>query len=472
MKKIISIVILLLSQVTIAQKQPNVVFILADDLGINALNCYGNKAVESPNIDKLYNEGMSFSNAYSSDPTCAPSRASIMSGQYAPRTNIYRVVDRWRMNNKGAAIARKHMKYIPPASNHLYSGNSGLSPDNFNLAKAFKSNGYKTAAYGKWHLGTGTSAMHNMGFDKAIETKLHYNFKSTPQQNDYDSKIYNSDYCTEKGIQFMEESIKEEKPFFLYMPYFLVHHPADPKKKHLDHFKELYKGTEYDHLDVLTVLAMIKSLDDSVGDLMAALKRLGIEENTIVVFASDNGHYKVKGNNIFALPYRGNKGDIQDGGIRVPFMVKWKNKIKQNTKSETPTIHVDIYPTLAEMANLDITEKHILDGKSLSSTLLNTSQEKSTKPLIWFYTNTAKWLPKENRLFNSWFNAIQEYPYKFLESVEYGTFELYNLEKDPQELNNLYKQKPKVAKRMLEKLEVWKKNTNLPKPELNPEYED
>ena len=219
------------------QKQPNVLFILADDLGINALHCYGNDIVETPNIDKLYAAGMHFTNGYSNDPTCAPSRASIMTGQYAPRTNIYRVVNRYK-TAKNAEEMRKYMKYIPPPTNHLYSKDNGLDPANFNIAQAFRSNGYSTAAFGKWHLGKGTSSMHEIGFDEAIETQKHYKFTSHPQQSDYDDQTYNADYCTAKGIDFIKRSVQEDKPFFLYMPYYLVHAPFHPKKKYVDYFSK------------------------------------------------------------------------------------------------------------------------------------------------------------------------------------------------------------------------------------------
>ena len=186
--------------------------------------------------------------------------------------------------------------------------------------------------------------MHEIGFDEAIETQKHYKFTSHPQQSDYDDQTYNADYCTAKGIDFIKRSVQEDKPFFLYMPYYLVHAPFHPKKKYVDYFSKKLKGTDYDHKHVIEVVSMLKSLDDSVGELLKALNDLGLEENTLIVFTSDNGHYKVKGNNLFALPYKGNKGDPWEGGIRVPYIFKWKGKIAPNTVSDLPTIHVDLYP--------------------------------------------------------------------------------------------------------------------------------
>lgn len=451
------------------QQQPNVLFILADDLGINALQCYGNDIVETPNIDKLASQGMRFMNGYSNDPTCAPSRASIMTGQYAPRTNIYRVIDRYK-TAKNAAEMRQHMKYIPPATNHLYSKDNGLDPSNFNIAQAFRSNGYKTAAFGKWHLGKGTSSMHEIGFDEAIETQKHYGFTTHPVQSDYDNKTYNADYCTEKGIDFLKRSAKAKQPFFLYMPYYLVHAPFQPKEKYVNHFSKQFKGTAYDHKNVIEVVSMIKSLDDSVGELLQALKELDLEDNTIVVFTSDNGHYKVKGNNLFALPYRGNKGDAWEGGIRVPYIFKWKGKIAANSSSTLPTIHVVLYPTFLELTGLEAPKNHILDGKSIKNTLLGTQEKTDKKPLIWFYTNYSGFNSKTKKFISKWTNVIQEDGYKLLEDVDSGTFELYDLKNDPSETKNIYKANSKRAIALQQKLEHWKKETKLPAPIPNPEY--
>ena len=468
-----NIVILLLASTPFlgAQQKPNVLFILADDLGINALNCYGNSIVETPNIDKLYTSGMHFTNGYANDPTCAPSRAAILTGQYAPRTNIYRVVDRFKMGEKGAQ-SRKYMKYLPPETNHLYSKNSGLNPNNFNLAQAFKKNGYKTAAFGKWHLGKGTSGMHQMGFDEAIETKNHYDFSTEPKQTDYDAKVYNADYCTQKGINFMKKSSQEDSPFFLYMPYYLVHAPFHPKEKYVTHFKKKYKGTAYDHTKVIAVLSMIKSLDDSVGELLTALKELGIDDNTLIIFTSDNGHYKVKENNLFSLPYKGNKGDIWEGGIRVPYIFKWKDKIKQKSSSTTPIIHVDLYPTLVDLLDLSIPSHHILDGKSLKPELFDLQPTKKEKPLFWCYTNYGGFNPKTNQFTSTWENVIQYKGFKLIETVETSTYKLYNLETDPLEKKNIYDPNHDRSKKLIALLEDWKKETKLPEPQINPEYQN
>ncbi|TRX71775.1 sulfatase [Carboxylicivirga sp. M1479] len=453
-----------------AQDKPNILFILADDLGINALNCYGNNIVESPNIDRLYSEGMHFTNGYSNDPTCAPSRAAIMTGQLAPRTNIYRVVDRYLMA-KNAEEMRQNMKYLPPASNHLYSKDNGLSPDKLNMAKVFKQHGYRTAAFGKWHLGVGRSGMNShMGFDEAIETKNHYGFSTVPKQNDYDDLVYNADYCTKKGNEFMKRCVEDDQPFFLYMPYYLVHAPFDPKPAYVTHFKNKLLGTEYDHERVIDVLAMIRSLDDSVGELMQTLKELGVDDNTIVVFTSDNGHYQVKGNNMFAQPYRGNKGDVWEGGIRIPYIFSWPDHIKPGSSCSTPIVHVDLLPTLADLANVQVNPNHPLDGICLSKVLMGKKAPEREMPLVWFYTNYSGFNSKTKQFKSKWVNVIQLNDYKLIEDVETGQYELYSLKEDPLEMNNIYSLDSDNAQQLLDELQKAKEQAGLPLPTPNNEY--
>ncbi|WP_430816514.1 sulfatase-like hydrolase/transferase [Carboxylicivirga sp. RSCT41] len=469
MYRLICALLVMSSVLKAQQTQPNVLFILADDLGINALNCYGNQLVESPNIDQLFESGMHFTNGYANDPTCAPSRAAIMTGQLAPRTSIYRVIDRYK-TAKNAREMRRYMKYLPPVSAHLYSGNSGLCPDKLNMARVFNTNGYATAAFGKWHLGTGTSAMHNIGFDEAIETKNHFNFKSIPSQNDYDSLVYNADYCTKKGIDFMTRSVQNNQAFFLYMPYYLVHAPFDPKPQYVRHFQNKLRGTEYEQERVIDVLAMIRSLDDSVGELMQALTELGVDDNTIIIFTSDNGHYRVKDNNIFALPYKGNKGDVWEGGIRVPYIFKWPEHINGSTSSDSPIVHVDLLPTLADMLDLKMDKSHVMDGISLKKVLLDKGTVSRDIPLVWFYTNYSGFNSKTKQFQSKWVNVIQHQHYKLIEDVETAAFELYDLQRDPVEQSNIISEKPELAQKLMDKLEMAKKRCGLPMPLKNPEF--
>jgi len=447
------------------EKQPNVVFILADDLGINALRCYGNDLVESPNIDKLFSESMHFTNGYSNDPTCAPSRASIMSGQYVPRHKVYRVTDRYKTDKK----TLEAMRFLPPDINKVKGSGAGLDLEKITIAEALKSNGYATSAYGKWHLGHKELQIQNQGFDEGYEITGHYNFKTSPQQSDVDNSLYSADVITKKTIDFIKRSKSKNQPFFAYVPYYLVHKPLEPKPAYLKHFKEKLNNNKDIGPNEIQVLAMIKSLDESVGQLLQALKEMELEDNTIIVFTSDNGHYKTE-NNIFNQPYRGVKGQTFEGGIRVPYLFKWKHKIKENSVSKEPIIHVDLYPTLLGLTNSEFPKDYILDGEDMSPILLNTKQITERDALIWEYTNYANYNVKSKQFASKWVNVIQMDGFKMTEDVETDSYTLYNLNIDPYENNEIATSHPKMLKQLKDRLALWKIETGYEGPKLNPAY--
>ncbi|ANQ52704.2 sulfatase [Flammeovirga sp. MY04] len=461
--KTLKIVLLLLwsSQLLAQTKQPNVVFILADDLGINALGCYGNEYVETPNIDKLAEEGMRFTNGYSNDPTCAPSRASIMTGQYVPRHKIYRVSDRFKSDEK----TLKHMRFLPPENNRPDGKTVGLSLEQIILPEAFNQNNYTSAGFGKWHLGSKKLGMDQQGFSEAIETKGHYQFKSFPQQDDILENEYNADYTTQKGIDFMKRQVANHQPFFLYMPYYLVHKPLEPKPETFAYFKEKYQMED----EVTNVLAMIKNLDESVGDLLNAIKELGIEEETIVVFTSDNGHYKTD-NGMFNKPYRGYKGNTLEGGIRVPYIFKYPKAISPSTVSELPIIHVDIYPTLIGLSGNNLPKEQVIDGVDISSELKGDKHVLKDRILVWQYTNYSRYKPKTKTFNSEWVNVIQYKGYKMTEYVESGKKILFNLNEDPFEEREISHTSTEIIKELTVLLENWKKETSSEQPKENSKF--
>ncbi len=465
------IILLMISSLAYAQskpqkdKKPNVLFILADDLGINALNCYGNEIVESPNIDKLYAQGMHFTNGYSNDPTCAPSRASIMSGQYVPRHRVYRVTDRFKKQPK----TLEHMKYLPPENNRVKGSGTGLGLDKITLAEALKANGYTTAAYGKWHLGHEALGIPNQGFDQGYEIIGHYHIKTSPEHHIQQDSLYASDFVTERIIDFMKESVKKGQPFFAYVPYYLVHKPLEPKPEYLKYFKEKLKNYPGIGADETKVLAMIKSLDENVGQLLTAVDDLGIEEETIIVFVSDNGHYKTE-SNIFTQPYRGVKGQTYEGGIRVPYIFKWKNHIPAHAISTEPVIHVDIYPTLLGLTHTPVPQNYPLDGEDISPILLNKKTEAERDALIWEYTNYTRYNTKKKTFASEWVNVIQMDGFKMTEVIESNSYYLYNLNQDPYESKEVSKDYPEMMDKMKKRLEQWKDEVGYEKPVKNPDY--
>lgn len=450
----------------VEKQKPNVLFILADDLGINALNCYGNKLVESPNIDKLYEEGMHFTNGYSNDPTCAPSRASIMSGQYVPRHKVYRVADRYKKQK----VTLEHMRYLPPPVNTVEGEGKGLSPEKITIAEALKANGYITAGYGKWHLGHGKLGMLYQGFDQGFAIVGHYHFKTDPQQNyPEDDSLYASDLVTDSIISFMHKAVKENKPFFAYVPYYLVHKPLEPKPKDLKYFTEKYQTNKNISADEIKVLAMIKDLDKNVGLLMNELKKLGVEDNTIVIFVSDNGHYKTE-HRIFTEPYRGYKGQTYEGGIRVPYIFKWPGHIPENSTNTEPLIHVDIYPTILGLTQSTAPKDYILDGEDLSPILLGEKKKCKRDALVWEYTNYSRYNVRKNTFASQWVNVIQMDGFKLTEVVEDGSYYMFNLNNDPYETKEVIAKYPQEAEKLKERLEQWKKETGYQGPVPNPAY--
>ncbi|PHR94857.1 MAG: hypothetical protein COA80_11910 [Leeuwenhoekiella sp.] len=459
--------LVLFSQMLLAQDRhkPNVLFILADDLGINALNCYGNPLVESPNIDKLFNEGMHFTNGYSNDPTCAPSRASILSGQYVPRHKVYRVTDRYKNDPE----TLRNMRFLPPPINSVKGSGKGMSLDKVTIAEALKQAGYLTASFGKWHLGKNELLPQNQGFDVGYEITGHYNFKTTPHQEGVDHSAYSSDFITQQTLSFINQSVEQNKPFFAYVPYYLVHKPLEPKPEYLSYFKSKYK-TEDLGVDEIKVLAMIKSLDENVGQLLNGLKTLGIEENTIVLFVSDNGHYRTEGN-LFTKPYRGSKGETLEGGIRVPYIFKWPGQIKPSSSSAQPIIHVDLYPTILGLTGVNTAQNYILDGEDFTPILDGSSQKSLRDALIWEYTNYARWSERSETFASSWVNVIQMDGYKMTEDIETGRYTLYNLNTDPYEQNNIVSEFPAKLKQLQQRLERWKNETSYEKPLRNPAYD-
>ncbi|MBB6462360.1 sulfatase-like hydrolase/transferase [Flammeovirga kamogawensis] len=463
MKSMLNIVVILLASIhCFAQiDRPNVVFILADDLGVNALGCYGNDFVETPAIDQLAKEGIRFTNAYSNDPTCAPSRASIMTGQYVPRHKIYRVSDRYKKDQ----ATLQNMQYLPPENNKPNGKGVGLSLDKVLIPEALKENGYATAGFGKWHLGTKELSMQNQGFDEAIETKKHYNFTHFPTQTDVLENDYNADYITKKGIAFIEKQVNNNTPFFLFLPYYLVHKPLEPKLETYTYFKDKYNFDE----ETTKVLAMIKNLDESVAKVLSSLKKLNIEDNTLIIFASDNGHYKTS-NGMFTKPYQGYKGNTLEGGIRVPYIMKYSKKIKANQVSTSPIIHVDIYPTILSFTNTLLPKKHVLDGVNLQPITTGEKKLIADRKLIWQYTNYSRFNKKSKKFTAEWVNVIQYKGFKMTEFVENNTYKLFDLTTDPYEQNEITNVLPQKIKELSALLQKWKEDTNAELPRVNPAY--
>ena len=440
------------------EKKPNVIFILADDLGINGLHCYGNDWLETPNIDKLYSEGMHFTDGIAAYPTCQPSRMALLSGQYGPRTGGYRVSEK----HKGF---EKFIKYIVPEKSYL-------ALDKITIAECFKSAGYTTAMWGKWHVGNETTTHPSkQGFDEGVSSTGHYTLQHPAPPVKLPKGMCAEEYFTDLAVDFMKKAHDSNKSFFVYMPYYFVHKPLEAKKEYIEYFKKKLKDIGFKskdkHPDETPVIAaMTKQLDACIGKLVDSVKDMGIQDNTIILFTSDNGSY----NYDFTGKTRGRKGDTYEGGMKVPYIFVWPGKIKAGSVCDDRIIGVDVYPTLLGLAGIPRPADYPLDGEDLTPVLLSKETKLPERRVYCFYPKYAQYKPKDKHWQFSWRNVIYENNLKLIEYPEYDEYELFNLADDPEEKKNLADKNPEQTQTLIQKLHKWLKDINAPKLELNPDY--
>ena len=438
--------------------RPNIVFINMDDLGWMDVAFMGSKFYETPNIDRLASEGMIFTNAYSNAANCAPSRACVMSGQYAPRHGIYTVGS----SERGSARTRK----LIPTKNR-----TSLPDDNVTIAEALKTSGYITATMGKWHLGADPKTQ---GFDVNVAggSAGHPSTYFSPYRNrrlpDGPKGEHLPHRLTSEAIKFIEAN--KARPFFLYLPYFSVHTPIQAPKDITAKYKTKGPAGGQGHA---AYAAMIESADTNIGRLMKKIDQLGLRENTVVIFTSDNGGVvKISSQ----APARAGKGSYYDGGIREPLIVRWPAKIKAGSKCDTPVIGIDFYPTLLEATGTKKPEGKLLDGVSLMP-LLTQSGKLAERALFWHFPiylqNYGANDGSRDPLFRTRPGCVVRLGgWKLHEYFEDGGLELYNLADDLGERNNLADKMPDKTKELHAIMLRWRKETKAPVPaEKNPKYD-
>ncbi len=435
-------------------RKPNIVFILADDLGWTDLGCQGSKYYETPHIDKLAAAGMRFTDAYTCGPNCQPTRAALMSGQYGPRTGIYTVGDIDRFNWRSRSLR--------PVDNA-----ERLPADRLTLGTAIKRAGYVTGMFGKWHLGN-DSENHpsRRGFDEAIVSAgRHFNFKTQPPVDHPDDE-YLADFLTDRAVDFLKRHRNE--PFFLYLPHFGVHSPFQAKKELIARFGRRAKAEG--HADP-TYAAMIASVDESVGRVLATLDELGLADNTLVIFSSDNGGvggYEREGIDAKSItdnaPLHGGKGMLYEGGIRVPYIFRWPGKIPAGIACNEPINSVDLYPTLLELAGAE-TPPQPLDGVSYLALLKSGGETKLDRDAL--YWHFPGYLGSKQTWRTTPAGAIRSGDWKLIEFFEDGRLELYNLREDVGETNNLAEKMPDKANELHARLQAWRKEIKAPMPTRN-----
>lgn len=458
--------------------RPNIIFIMADDLGWQDVGYMGAKLFETPSINQLAADGMTFSRAYASGPNCAPTRACLMSGLYTPRHKIYTPGGRSKgdpryMRLLVPARERKNRALEKRASKQFRSIN-GLNSSFVCIPEVLKKSGYTSARFGKWHLGSDTQGFDVSSSDGVSGEGQH--------GKSWYGDIDVAENLTNRSIKFMEEH--RDKPFFLYLNHWDVHVPLEARKDvvkkyrdkldamppaELAELKQRIPGYQEEYVPVYA--AMVEAVDTSVKRVVAKVKELGIEKNTIIIFTSDNG-----GTSMSQLaPFRGMKGSLFEAGVRVPACASWAGRIKPGSTSDSPISSVDFLPTLAKLAGAPLPTKQPVDGTDISPLFFGKPIKE--RSLFWHYPLYLTGLGLEIKTPEgaySWrgfpSTSLVRGKYKMIQFLEDQSFALYDLSKDPGEQNNIIDAMPELASQLKKQIRGWQKEVKAPIPSVpNPE---
>ncbi|MFM7033878.1 MAG: sulfatase [Planctomycetia bacterium] len=440
-------------------RPPNVVVILADDLGWSDLACYGSRFHDTPHIDRLAASGMRFTDAYSAGSNCQPTRAALLSGQYGPRTGVYTVgsTQRWDTSRR-PLVPVENRRHLPAWT--------------ATVADVLRGAGYATGMFGKWHLDETRDPPSGRGFDEAIiagglARQGHLHFDTLPPV-EVPRDAYLADFLTDRAVDFIARH--RERPFFLYLPHFAVHAPFEAKPELISRFTGRppvgdQKSPVY--------AAMVASLDESVGRIVAALAEAGVADDTLVMFTSDNGGvggYAREGLPSEEItdnrPLRGGKGMLYEGGIRVPFIAAWPGTIRPGTTCAEPVISVDILPTLAAAVGV-APPRQPLDGVDLTPLLAGAGGRALDRALYWHFPGYLGAGPDHADL-DAWRSkpagVIRAGRHKLIEHFEDGRLELYDLAADVGETRNLAAVEPDLAATLAARLAAWRERIRAPMP--------
>ncbi|MBP82834.1 MAG: aryl-sulfate sulfohydrolase [Verrucomicrobiales bacterium] len=438
---------------------PNIVFILADDLGWQDCGFTGAKFFETPHLDKFASEGMNFTAAYSGGPNCAPTRACLMSGTYTPRNRIY--------TPGGAAKGNpKYMRLLVPARERrdealnkkaaTFEITNSLDPEFVCIPEVLKPAGYTSARIGKWHLGPDTQ-----GFDLSTS-----NGKDGVEKKHY-GDVDVAEKLTDRALKFIEDN--HDVPFFLYLTHFDVHTPHRSRKEVAARYEEKLKALPKEQRENFKPVyaGMVEAVDTSVGRVVDKVDELGISENTLIIFSSDNGGLP----SVSQLnPLRGQKGSLFEAGTRVPTAMRWTGTIEAGTTCDTPITSVDFLPTFAALAGAELPTPQPVDGINVSNLLSGGKVKK--RSIFWHY---PLYLPGRGLEFEvpggktySWrgfpSTSLRNGQWKMIEFLETDTVGLYNLEEDPGEQKNLADSMPELVAELRAEIDAWQESTGAPIP--------
>ena len=460
-KKLIILLLFIYScQNNIVDKEkPNVVLIVADDLGWSDLSYMGSTYYETPNIDKLSKSGMTFYNGYASSANCAPSRASMLTGKYHPFHGIYSVKNSDRGN-------KKTRKIIPIKTK------TKLELEYFILPEMLKSKGYSTGHFGKWHMGPKGYFPEQMGFDINIGGNEHGGPGSyfSPYKYPNISNGLKDEYLTDRlgdeVVKFIEKN--KGNNFFAYVPFFSVHTPIQSKSEYEKKYRNKESNEYHNREDYA---GMIQSLDENIGKILEKIDKLNLSKNTLIIFTSDNGGIKAISNQ---YPLRAGKGSYYEGGIKVPMIFSWPEKIQAGSTSNERVSNIDFYPTIKKIIGYNKTID--LDGEDLTP-IFNSKALKKRE----LYFHFPIYLEPYNVHLDSGSDplfrtrpgsVIIKDNWKLHHYYEDNNFELYNLENDISESKNLININKEKKAELLKDLNNWRSKNNAPIPnKLNPFYD-
>ncbi|NRD23050.1 sulfatase [Winogradskyella litoriviva] len=456
------------------KNKPNIVFILVDDLGYHDLGVTGSTFYETPNIDQLANESMIFKNGYAASRVCSPSRASIMTGKFTARHGITdwigaKTGENWRSRNR-------HDKLLPAEYIHT------LPKAEITIAEAFQQAEYKTFFAGKWHLGGEGSYPENHGFDiniAGIDAGSPRGGYFSPWNN---PKLQNKNKGDNLTIRLANETADfigkhKDSAFFAFLSFYAVHAPIQTTQEKWKKYRDKAdsaviadKGYAMERVlpirqvqDNPIYAGLVETMDDAVGIVLEALEANGVADNTIVVFTSDNGgvasgdHYATSN-----LPLRGGKGYQWEGGIKEPFFIKVPWLDNGGTKTDCPVIGTDFYPTLLDLANLQLNQQQHADGISLKP-LLEGKDLIVKRPLYWHYPHYGNQGGEPTSI-------IQQDGWKLIHYWEDGHEELYKLPSTEHDSLNVISSYPKIVENMSDSLMLWLKEVNAKFPTEDTEY--
>ncbi len=458
-------------------KQPNILFILIDDLGWADLSCYGSSFYETPNIDKLAEGGMRFTRAYASCPVCSPTRASVMSGKYPARVGMTQWIGG---ASTGKLLDVPYLHYLPLEEK--------------SVATSLKEGGYQTWHVGKWHLGDDDFFPEKHGFDLNIAGchmgcpwNGYFSPWGIPTLPDAPEGTYLTDHLTDEAIRLIRE--RNDEPFFLHLSHYAVHTPIQAPQDLIEKYERKAKRLGLDQVEAIqdgeyfpclhkqderiqrriiqsdpVYAAMVENLDSNIGRILSTLENEGLSEDTLVVFTSDNGGLSTaEGSPTCNHPLAEGKGWNAEGGTRVCQIMNWPGKIRPGSLSHENVTSTDFYPTFLDAAGLPLNPEQHSDGVNLLP-LITTESTLEREAIYWHYPHYGNQggTPAASMVLGNW---------KLIEFFEDGHLELYDLEKDSGETSNLADTNPVIASKLYSKLKAWQRDVEAKIPEVNPDYE-